>query len=290
VLESGQADNAQSDSTVYTGQGNCLRTRRKQGQRQISSGQLQKLILEEFHQRHPDLPVSVQPVSPIPIPVEFHPQKVSISDEQAKKQLIYRLKRFLYPYPHENKSHRTFYRHVKNVGALDLLLKPPLFHMIKFEWYDRGDYGYAKRLYDQKKSQPGFPLDFHGEIMWELGNHLERIAEICRSYRGSQRWLKEYGVMVRKQLLREASIYYPKNPADYVTATKTLPRQQKGLRESILYEEILNTFSENKILNNKLAQQLTALICSPPSCIQARQLNPSPETIRRNRKRSNPKP
>jgi hypothetical protein len=117
----------------------------------ISFDTLKQLIFEalelntaeqrRFEQQNPSVPVSIGRGYPHPFSsVDLISKKASLSNEQAKRQLMYRLKRFRYPYPEGNKSHKTFYRHVKEEGVLDVLFTRDLFFQISFEWFDRRYY------------------------------------------------------------------------------------------------------------------------------------------------------
>jgi hypothetical protein len=197
--------------------------------------------------------------------------------------LIARLKRFQYPYPQGNKSRKTFYRHLKDAGLLDVLLNLPLIFEIQSEWFFRRYYDLERKSFDRHQSQHGHPMAFHREMMHDLADHLDRVSEIPRSHRVPKTWFIPYRKVVQQQLLREASICYPELLRDFTQAADIRPRQRKGEREASLFQAIESAFAEKGTINHKLAQQLTALICSPPDCIRNGKLDPSPETIRRNR-------
>jgi hypothetical protein len=260
----------------------------------ISSTRLQELIHEAldasmaerqgFQERFAEAPVAVGLGYPHPhTRVDLFAPKEVDSLAHTKRMLIERLKKFQYPYPDGNKAHKTFYLHLKDKGLLDVLLNLPLIFEIQSEWFFRRYYERERKSFDRGESQHGYPLAFHREMMYDLADHLDRIDQVSRSHHVPNDWFAPYRKVVQQHLLREASIYYPELLRDFTEASKIRPRHHKGEREADLFRAIESAFAQKGIVNHKLAQQLTALICSAPDCTSTGKLNPSPETIRRNR-------
>jgi hypothetical protein len=204
------------------------------------------------------------------------------SPAKSKKQLIWRLKEFHYPYPEGNKSGNSFYQHVQNLGLLDLILNPPmLWHVRRIWWFGRY-YEEEATAKLAKKSEHGYPFEFHRKLMFECSSHLHRIQELLKRNEASKEWIGEYRKAILKQLLHEAAIYYP----------ELLPKPKPALQIRLhsfevggrleLFDAIEAVLARMGIKNHKLALQLTALFCSSPRQILAHRLDPSPEILRRN--------
>jgi hypothetical protein len=262
--------------------------------RRLSSLRLEELIHEalqesraqqkRFQQQFPEAPAAETLGYPHPhTRVDLLAGKALVSTEKAKRSLIDRLKRFQYPYPQGNKARKTFYRHLKDNGLFDVLLSLPLIFEVQGEWFSRRYYDRERKSFERRQSHHGYPLAFHEEMMYELAEHLDSISEVPRRYRVPKSWFATYRKVIQQQLLREASICHPELLRDFTHAADIRPRQRKGEREANLFGAIERAFAERGVVNHKLAQQLTALICSPPDCIRTHKLDPSPETIRRNR-------
>ena len=58
--------------------------------------------------------------------------------EKSKRNIVARLKSFLYPYPQGNKSNKTFYEFLKSLGLLEILINPPLLFRIRMVWHFSG--------------------------------------------------------------------------------------------------------------------------------------------------------
>jgi len=208
--------------------------------------------------------------------------------EKSRKQLIRRLKRFRYPYitshPYgpRNTRGKSFYRHAQGLGLLDFLLKPPFLWEIRRAWFFRRHYELEKQLRDRKQSQHGYPLAFHREMMLAIASHLERISRIARKHRVPRKWFEDHYAQTLEQLLSEASVCYPELQR-WLTPTGRLRPHSLGVELQVdIFDAIAAEFARRKIDSKTLAYQLTALICSPQSCITTRTLHPSPDLVRRN--------
>ena len=202
--------------------------------------------------------------------------------EKSQARLIARLKTFQYPYPEGNQRHKTFHRHVREEGLLDLLLHPPLLWDIRRAWFFHRYHAIGTRLHQERKSQHGHRLSFHREMMLEISAHLTRILRLARQGQVPRSWFAEYYGAVQKELLREASIVYPELLRWLKPATQIRPHSLEVDLQVDLFHAIEAAFRKRNVVNHKLAYQLAALICSPSNCIKTHRLDPSPETVRRN--------
>lgn len=233
---------------------------------------------------HPEDPVSLG----IPWPYVTHDlvadrvSKELASPERTRNQLIYRLKRFLYPYPEGNRKKRTFYTHVRSLGLLEPLVAPLLLWDIQMAWFLQRHYEIERDLQRKQLSQLGFPLDFHKRMLHLLFAHLQRTTALAQQHHVPvQEWLREYHSEINKQLLLEAGQYFPQlrlwaKPADKLRVYSHAVGTQVEV-----YCAISAIFKKRKLKNNKLACQLTALICSSSARIRGGQLDPNPERVRK---------
>ncbi len=202
--------------------------------------------------------------------------------DKSRRQLVWRLKRLEYPYPERNKRHRTFYRLLRERGLLDLLLNPPLLWEIRMAWFTRLTDEQEQRLRKEKESQHGHPLEFHRKLMLEIAGHLRRLLQMCKREHVPSSWLTEYSAAIQKQLLREASIYYPQLLRWFKPASQIRPISLAVDVRVDLFHALDAALRTRNVESHKLAYQLTALISSPSSCIRNHKLDPDPEEVRRN--------
>jgi hypothetical protein len=208
--------------------------------------------------------------------------------EKSQRQLVRRLKRFQYPYvaPHpyavKIRSGKSFYRHVRSLGLLNFLLEPPFLWEVRKAWFFHRHYELEKRRRDRKKSQHGYPLAFHREMMLAIASHLGRISKIAREHRVPRKWFVGYYAQTLKQLLSEASVTYPELLRWFKPNSQLRPHSLDVESRLDVFDAITAEFARKKIKNNTLAYQLTALICSPENCIATHTLDPSPDLVRRN--------
>jgi hypothetical protein len=220
--------------------------------------------------------------------------------ESSRKQLVRRLKRIPYPYvdpsstqtqgsnQHRKNQHRkSSYTHVQSLGLLNFLLNPPFLSLVRRVWLFHLDYDIETGLRRKKKSQFGYPLDFHREMMQAIASALRRVSGIAAKHRVHRKWFAHYYAHSLRQLLRDASNLYPHlpfkhTPIERTPISRTRPQSFAVDLRAELFNALTKEFAARRKKNDKLAYQLTALICSPRSCITTRTLNPNPELVRRN--------
>jgi hypothetical protein len=202
--------------------------------------------------------------------------------EQSQRKFLRRLKRFQYPYPEGNKKGKTFYGHLKDLGLLGFLLSPQFIEEIRTAWFLRRYYELEMELKAKRKSQYLYPMEFHRKMMLETAGHLGRLIRISNKYAVPQRWIADYRAPILKRLFHEASIVYPELRRWLKTSHAIRPHSLKVGAQLDILDAIQVQFAKKHIRNNKLAYQLTALICSPDSCIASQKLDPTPEKVRRN--------
>ena len=100
--------------------------------------------------------------------------------EKSRKQLLWRLKRIRYPYGTTARIQKTFYVYVRASDLLDFLLSEPFLDKVYIAWYCRRYYELEKTVFDQKKSQYGYPWEFH------RGHHAGALRSIGDESRALQ--------------------------------------------------------------------------------------------------------
>lgn len=210
------------------------------------------------------------------------PPKELSSPTESTKEINLRLRKFLYPYPQGNKRGKTFHQHVKSLGLLNLITKPPLLWDIRFVWFDRVLSKHQRELKTKKLSQNKYPLRFHRDVMLRVFQHRKDIAKLSRDHGVDDReWFSQYYEALDQEIFREATKYYPEMRRWFIPAQQLSVRSLWVSTQLYLYEAIVKAFESKNIQNNFLAYQLTALFCSSRECIHAGKLDPDPERVRK---------
>jgi hypothetical protein len=218
---------------------------------------------------------------PWPYVLDYPVSKPLDDPEKSKREILRRLKSFLYPYPEGNKSHKTFYRHLKSLELLNSLVTTPLLWNIRMVWSFQQIHGLELNLKRQKLSAHNFPLAFHREKLHLLFDHTKRIDSLEKKFEVSdQEWLGDYVAAVKGQLLKEGASYYPKFRLAFEPSHK-LPVFSNVDNHVELYFALLNSFTASGRKSKKLARQVTAILCSRPECIRDKKLDLTPERIRK---------
>lgn len=206
--------------------------------------------------------------------------------EKSRRQLVRRLKRFRYPYvaPHQYavkiRSGKSFYRHVQSLGLLKFLLEPPFLWEVRKAWLFRSEHELETEQFIEKKTPSGYPWVFHRQMMFAIAGQLARISKIAEKHRVPRKWFEDYYDESLRQLLRETSVAYPEWMHRKIPLTQIRPRSFGVDSQVEMFDAITKELTRRKKTNNRLAYELTALFCSPPSCIRTRILEPNPETVR----------
>lgn len=204
------------------------------------------------------------------------------SPGETRRLLIGRLKKFLYPYPQGTKKGKTFYDRLDSLGLLDVILNPPLLWDVRSAWSSWSYYVKQRELKEKRLSQHKYPLEFHRQMMTHLIAHLEVITKLAKKNEiPEQEWLAEYYTAIRGQLLREVTSYYPELLYRLKPAHKLRVYSHTVDVQVETYHAIIAAFKQRNLKNNKLAYQLTALICTPSDCAQRGKLDPNPERVRK---------
>jgi hypothetical protein len=208
--------------------------------------------------------------------------------EESRKQLTTRLEAFRYPYeawrPDGTVSQGvgTFYSHVESLGLLDFLLTPPFLWDVRRVWFFRRHHDLELEQRFEKKSQYGYPVAFHREMMLALAGHLARISRIADKHRVPKDYFKAHYEECLRQLLKETAVSYPEWKLGTKPVGRIRPRSIGVDSQLEIFDAITKELAGRGTKNNKLGYELTALICSPQSCVRTRILEPNPETVRTN--------
>ena len=263
----------------------------QKNKRNTAGDRLREFIAEALEEREntrkqlPQGLVSIDPGWPYLEGAGIFSAKVSKeigSPAESKKQLKFRLEKFLYPYPDGNTIGKTFYQHLRGLGLLDVILNPPVLGEIRRLWWFQHYYEEEKTAQKRRKSEHGYPLGFHRKLMFECSFHLQRIQALQVKNAVKKDWTEKYRTAILKQLLNEATICYPELLRWTRPALKIRPHSFHVDRQLELFDAIEAAFRKEKTKNHKLAMQLTTLICSTPQQILTGKLDPSPDTVRRN--------
>jgi hypothetical protein len=202
--------------------------------------------------------------------------------EESQKEIMWRLMKFKYPYPEGNKKGKTFYEHVRDEEVVDVLLNPPLLWTIRMVWYLQIAHTAEVKRKKKGASQYGHPVEFHRKMMHELSGHLAEIATASKEHHVPKDWLKGYREAVLKQILREASVVYPRLQWDFTPVSKITLYSSAVEEEVELFRAMKKEFAKKSVKNDRLACQLTSLLSSPAELVRAGKLDPTPDTVWRN--------
>ena len=92
---------------------------------------------------------------------------------------------------------------------MDFLITPPFLWNVRRAWWFRRyhDIELERRL--EKKSQYGYPVEFHREMMLAITAHLARISRIAKKHQVPGEWFKEHYDESLRLLLKETAVSYP---------------------------------------------------------------------------------
>jgi hypothetical protein len=199
---------------------------------------------------------------------------------KSRRQLVRRLQRIRYPYQSTAKISHSFYFQVKKFRLLTFLRSREFLYRVRRAWFFRRHYELEKDLFDQRKSQDGYPLIFHRDILREISKHWDRIVKITGKYGGPTEQFAKYQKAIQEQLLVEASACYPELQRWFKRASRIGPRSCAVEIRCEIYDAIQAELARRSIGNDELACQLTALICSGTSSIENHRLAPTPDSVR----------
>jgi hypothetical protein len=208
--------------------------------------------------------------------------------EESTKQLVARLEAFRYPYepfrPNGivSQGAGTFYSHVESLGFLDFLITPPFLWDVRRVWFFRRHHDLELEQRFEKKSQDGYPVAFHREMMLAIAGHLARISKIAAKHQVPVHEFKDYYNEALMQLLKETAVSYPQWRLWTKPVGRIRPRSFGVDSQLEIFDAITKELAVRGTKNNRLAYELTALICSPQSSVRTRILEPTPDTVRTN--------
>lgn len=261
----------------------------------VAGERLRELIAEAMEERNKDrhlpatVPPPVWPAWPYLDPGNILGKTVSQEigpPKRSQQELEWRLKQIPYPYFERTKSGKTFYQHVRTLNLLNILKSPPLLGVIRRVWWFQRYYEGEIDLRRDKKSEYGYPLEFHRKVIFACSSHWHELRTLAEAHAVRKEWFEDYRRAILQEILREAAIYYPQLLEDYSPALQIRPRSFKIHNQLQLYDAIETAFAEKRVTNHKLGQQLTALICSNHKDIARGSLNPTPQNVRDRRKAS----
>jgi hypothetical protein len=244
-----------------------------------------------FHSKFPGVP-DAWPPWPFIVGKDSIAERVSKevgTAHKVKRKFLSRTKQIKYPYPEANIKGATFYDHLKDLGLLHVVSSSEIIAAIRTAWFLRRYYKVEVELRAKGHSQYGFPLEFHRKMMLENVGHLRRLIKLSSKHGVPHSWFADQRADILKRLLHEASIVYPELRRWQKTPHKLRPHSLKVEAQLQVLDALRACFAKIK-QNNKLAYQLTALICSLDSDIATQKLDPTPEKVRRNAKDRRNKP
>jgi hypothetical protein len=161
-------------------------------------------------------------------------------------------------------------------------LNPPFLWNIRRAWFNRIDYDFEKEAKRVGKSKHGHPLTFHRELLYATGAHLSKLQKISQKHGVREDWFKDYFPSINKEILREAAVCYPELLRWYRPNSRFSPALEIVDTQLDIFGALVAEFKKQRQDNNRLAFQLTALICSSQDSIRTGKLDPNPEAVRRN--------
>jgi len=240
---------------------------------------------ERLKHQHPADPVRVA----IPFP-EISEDKIAAAvsrelstPKHTQEQLLARLHGLQYPYAPPNQQRQkagTFYQHVQKKNLLTFLLGPPFLGEVRSVWFLRLHHQLLAEHRHDKKSQHGYQVAFHQEMLSTLTNQLRKVCTIAAKYKVPRDWFVAYYRESLKLLLRETSVIYPEWRMWQVPVSRLRPRSLGVESQLRIFDAITRELTERKTKNHQLTRELTALICSPQSCVRTKILEPNPEAVR----------
>jgi hypothetical protein len=202
--------------------------------------------------------------------------------EKSISEIVWRLKKFKYPYELGAKKSKTFYLYMKSREILDLVTtaNPVLWEIRRFWTFGFYD-SYFKELGDY--SPKGFPLSFHRDLLQEFSQHLAKVEELAERYKVKPEAVMPHRSAVLARLLDEAAIYYPEIPRDYTPANRLSTPARKIEAQFNLFNTLRAAFLKKRFDSRKFTYQLTALLATTTEHIKHNnELSPNPDTVRRN--------
>jgi hypothetical protein len=268
--------------------------------------QVKKFVSEAIQLDKTDRDKNVHPADPVrngpPWPyladdeIAVRVSKELSTPEKSREQLIARLKAFRYPYhtwPFHGELSQggaTFYSHVEGLGLLDFLITSPFLWDVRRVWFFQRYHDIELDQRYEKKSQYGYPVAFHREMMLAVARHLARISKIAKKHQVPTDWFKGHYDESLRLLLKETAVSYPEWGLGTRPVGRIRPRSLGVDSQLQIFDGITEELKRRNTRNNRLAYELTALICSPQSCVVTRILEPTPQAVRTNvrdrRKRS----
>ena len=200
--------------------------------------------------------------------------------EKSRKQLAWRLKRIRYPYGTRATVKKSFYTHVKALGLLNFLLSESFLCKVRAAWFFRSHHELEKEYFQRRKSQYGYPREFHRDIMRELSKHWGQIVKIAGKHGVPIAQFAEYLPAIQKQLVVQASVCYPELLWRFRRASRITPHSLAVEMRLEIFDAIQVELEKRKIRNDELSYQLTALLCSGRSSIARRLLDATPDVVR----------
>ena len=165
------------------------------------------------------------------------------------------MKRIRYPYGTTARLRKSFYVHVRVLGFLNFLLSEPFLYGVRSAWFSRRYYELEKELFQQRKSQYGYPQEFHRDIMRELWKHWERIVKIAAKHGVPMAQFAEYLPAIQKQLVVQASVCYPELQWRFKRASRITPHSLAVENRLEIFDAIQTEFANRRITNDELAYQ-----------------------------------
>jgi hypothetical protein len=259
----------------------------------VRSEELERFVSEALELEAKERLASQHPANPfqggIPFP-EISEDKIAAAvsrelstPEHSQEQLLARLHGLQYPYAPPNQQRPkapTFYQHVQKTNLLTFLLEPPFLWEVRIVWSFRLHHKLQAEHRHDQESQYGYQVAFHREMMSALTKQLGNVRRIADKYKVPRDWFDAYYRESLKLLLRETSVIYPEWRMWRVPVSRLRPRSLRVESQLHIFDAITKELTKRKTNNHQLTRELTALICSPQSCVRTKILEPNPETVR----------
>lgn len=232
--------------------------------------------------------------------------KASSRPEKTKAEIIHRLKLVPHPVPLSNTRYQvdariastlaskkagkpkpqiTLYTHLKKLNLLDVLVEAPILWQISFMWFLKKYKGMETGLKGKKISQFTFRMQFHRKMIFELWEHLKQLHTIVateKDYPVPREWITDLENSIQKQLLKEASGYFPELLLSPKPFNQRKPSSHTVDLEVELFESIHKAFAKKQVENQALVYRVVAVLGSSMDSIKSHRLDTTPDAVRRN--------
>ncbi len=198
--------------------------------------------------------------------------------DQIKDRFEQALKTIPYPYP-DSRQPRSTYDVLFRRNLLKPILAPEVFRKLFIE--QRAD-ALLRGLVDLRKPpEQAYGLRFHEDMIKLMMRHVEEIKTVLSKAGVREEWAKESLTGALTQLGKDVRLLYPYYP-DTGFPPSSIGRQIVGELIVDVHKIFAAVLNQHRARGARtLAAHLTAIFCTRPEQLRARELKPTPEAIKK---------